>query len=76
MHDLRVLREQIDLLRDGMRRRGMLDDARADDRPRTWTLERERRTLIQAAEERKARAQRQRAGSCNSASAPKKTPTS
>jgi len=25
VHDLRVLREQLDLLRDGMRRRGALD---------------------------------------------------
>ena len=53
MHDLRVLREQIDLLRDGMRRRGMLD-ALAPIIDRGQDAERERRTLIQAVEERKA----------------------
>ena len=42
MHDLRVLREQIDLLRDGMRRRGALD-ALAPVIDRGETLERERR---------------------------------
>ncbi len=54
MHDLRVLREQIDLLRDGMRRRGALDTlGQLIDRGES--LERERRELIQAADERKAR---------------------
>ena len=53
MHDLRVLREQIDLLRDGMRRRGVLD-ALAPVIERGQSVERERRTLIQAVEERKA----------------------
>ena len=53
MHDLRVLREQIDLLRDGMRRRGVLD-ALTPVIDRGQTVERERRTLIQAVEERKA----------------------
>jgi Seryl-tRNA synthetase len=53
VHDLRVLREQIDLLRDGMRRRGVLD-ALAPVIDRGQGVERERRTLIQAVEERKA----------------------
>ena len=53
MHDPRVLREQIDLLRDGMRRRGVLD-ALAPVIDRGQAAERERRTLIQAVEERKA----------------------
>jgi seryl-tRNA synthetase len=53
VHDLRVLREQIDLLRDGMRRRGVLD-ALAPVIERGQNVERERRTLIQAVEERKA----------------------
>jgi seryl-tRNA synthetase len=48
-----VLREQIDLLRDGMRRRGVLD-ALAPVIDRGQDAERERRTLIQAVEERKA----------------------
>ncbi|HEX3867813.1 MAG TPA: serine--tRNA ligase, partial [Gemmatimonadaceae bacterium] len=53
MHDARVLREHIDLLRDGMRRRGMLDTL-APAIERGQQLDRERRTLIQATEERKA----------------------
>jgi seryl-tRNA synthetase len=53
VHDLRVLREQVDLLRDGLRRRGMLGTL-APIVDRGVALERERRTLIQAAEERKA----------------------
>jgi seryl-tRNA synthetase len=53
VHDIRVLREQIDLLRDGMRRRGALDSL-APVLERAEALEVERRTLIQAAEERKA----------------------
>ncbi len=48
-----MLREQIDLLRDGMRRRGTLE-ALAPTIDRGAELERERRTLIQAADERKA----------------------
>jgi seryl-tRNA synthetase len=53
MHDLKSLRDQIDALRDAMRRReklvqiGPLID-------RAETLDRERRTNIQAVEERKA----------------------
>jgi seryl-tRNA synthetase len=69
VHDLRVLREQIDLLRDGMRRRGALD-ALAPLIDGGQTLEAERRTLIGAADERKAKrnanaqevAKRKRAG--------------
>ena len=53
MHDHRVLREQIDLLRDGMRRRGALETyASAIDRGDA--LDRERRSLIQSVEEKKA----------------------
>src|SRR2546427_1742121 len=48
-----MLREQVDLLREGMRRRGMLDTV-GPVIDRGETLERERRTLIQAADERKA----------------------
>ena len=53
MHDLKIFREQLDLLRDGLRRRGALD-ALAPVLDRGVTLEKERRTLIQAVEERKA----------------------
>ena len=53
MHDIRVLREQIDALRDAMRRRGTLDQY-APLLERAASLERERRTSIQAVEERKA----------------------
>ncbi|MFN2564734.1 MAG: serine--tRNA ligase [Gemmatimonadaceae bacterium] len=53
MHDIRVLREQSDALREAMRRRGALDQY-APLLDRAATLERERRTLIQAVEERKA----------------------
>jgi seryl-tRNA synthetase len=53
VHDPRVLREQVDLLRDGLRRRGVLD-ALAPTVDRGVELERDRRTLIQATEERKA----------------------
>jgi len=53
VHDLRVLREQIDLLRDGMRRRGALDTL-SPTIDRAVEMERDRRTLIQAVEERKA----------------------
>lgn len=69
MHDLRVLREQVDSLRDAMRRRGMFD-AVAPLIERGESVERDRRTLIQAADERKAQrnanaqevARRKRAG--------------
>ena len=54
MHDLRVLREQVDQLRDGLRRRGALDGL-AEVLERGQTLQVERRTLIAAADERKAR---------------------
>lgn len=53
MHDIRVLREQIDALREAIRRRGTLDQY-APLLDRAATLERERRTSIQALEERKA----------------------
>jgi seryl-tRNA synthetase len=53
VHDLRVLREQIDLLRDGIDRRGMLA-ALGPVIDRGQTLEAERRTLIAATDERKA----------------------
>ena len=53
MHDLRLIREQIELLRDGMRRRGKLDSlGPAIDRAEQ--LELERRATIQAVEERKS----------------------
>ncbi len=53
MHDARVFREQVELLRDGMRRRRKLDDV-APLLDRGVALELERRTVIQAVEERKA----------------------
>jgi seryl-tRNA synthetase len=53
VHDLRVLREQLDQLRDGMRRRGALDTL-APIIDRGAEAERERRALIQAVEEKKA----------------------
>jgi seryl-tRNA synthetase len=53
VHDIRVFREQVDLLRDGMRRRGALDSL-APVLDRGVTLERDRRLSIQAVEERKA----------------------
>src|SRR4051812_42421032 len=53
VHDIRVLREQVDLLKDGMRRRGVLETL-APVLERAEVLERERRTSIQAVEERKA----------------------
>lgn len=69
MHDMKVLREQIDLLRDGMRRRGAIDTL-APVIDRGEALDRTRRELIQAADERKAQrnstsaevARRKRAG--------------
>ncbi|HEY0997049.1 MAG TPA: serine--tRNA ligase [Gemmatimonadaceae bacterium] len=53
MHDIRVLREGMDALREGMRRRDKLTDL-APVLDRAETLERDRRLLIQAVEERKA----------------------
>ena len=53
MHDLKLVREQPDLLRDAMRRRGALD-ALAPQLDRLATLEQERRALIQQVEEQKA----------------------
>ena len=50
---MRALREQVDLLRDAMRRRGA-DDGLLKLIDRGESLDRERRTLIQAVEERKA----------------------
>jgi len=53
MHDPRMIRDQIDTLRDGMRRRGKLDGL-APTIDRAEALDRERRAMIQAVEERKA----------------------
>ena len=53
MHDLRVLRDQLEPLRESMRRRQTLD-ALAPLIDRGAALEGERRAMIQAAEERKA----------------------
>ena len=53
MHDARVFREQVDVLRDAMRRRQKLDEL-APLLDRGVELELERRTVIQAVEERKA----------------------
>ena len=50
---MRALREQVDLLRDAMRRRGA-DEGVLQLIDRGESLDRERRTLIQAVEERKA----------------------
>jgi seryl-tRNA synthetase len=69
MHDLRVVREQLHVLRDGFARRGSLA-VLAPILERLEGLERERRALITAVEERKAKrnvltqdvAQRKRAG--------------
>lgn len=69
MHDLRVVRENIDALRAGLRRRGALD-ALSPTIDRAISLDKTRRDTIQAVEERKAArnsvsqqvAQRKRAG--------------
>ena len=69
MHDLRLVREQIHLLRDGFARRGKLDTL-GPILDRLEGLERERRALITAGEDRKRRrneltqvvAQKKRAG--------------
>lgn len=53
MHDPKLPREHPEMLRDAMRRRGVLD-AVAPQLDRCATLEVERRLLIQAVEERKA----------------------
>lgn len=53
MHDIRVLREQMDVLRGALDRRGALDGM-APVLERAEHLERERRVMIQAVEERKA----------------------
>lgn len=53
MHDARVFREQVDQLRDAMRRRQKLEEL-APQIDRGVALELERRTVIQAVEERKA----------------------
>jgi seryl-tRNA synthetase len=53
MHDLKSLRDQIDALRDAMRRREKLDQI-APLIDRAEALDRDRRTSIQAVEERKA----------------------
>ena len=53
MHDLRMIREHIEVLRDGMRRRGKLD-ALGDHIDRAQQVDVERRGMIQALEERKA----------------------
>ena len=53
MHDQRLVREQPELLREGMRRRGVLE-ALAPVLDRAGALDRERRSLIQAVEERKS----------------------
>ncbi len=53
MHDLRMLRDQIDVLRDAVRRRGAAD-ALLPVIERGEALERERRALITAVEEKKA----------------------
>jgi seryl-tRNA synthetase len=53
MHDLRMIREHIEVLRDGMRRRGKLD-ALGGFIDRAQQVDAERRGMIQAIEERKA----------------------
>lgn len=53
MHDLRMLRDQIDVLREGLRRRGALEGLGPVLR-RAEGLEQQRRALIVAADERKA----------------------
>jgi len=53
VHDLRALRDNADAIRDGLRRRGKLD-ALGPIVDRALAADVERRTLIQAVEERKA----------------------
>jgi seryl-tRNA synthetase len=54
MHDHKMIREQLEQLRDGMRRRGKLDVLETI-LARSGELEQERRRLLQAVEERKAK---------------------
>jgi seryl-tRNA synthetase len=69
MHDIRLLRDQMDHLREGMRRRGKLDEL-APLLDRAEALEKDRRDAIRAAEDMQAQrnrisqevAQRRRAG--------------
>ena len=53
MHDLRMIREHVDMLRDGMRRRGKLD-ALLPVIDRARQVDADRRGVIKAVEERKA----------------------
>jgi seryl-tRNA synthetase len=53
VHDLKLLRENIEALRDGMRRRGQLD-VLGPVIDRAEALDRDRRVLLQQIEERKA----------------------
>ena len=53
MHDIRVLREQMGMLRDALSRRGALDGL-GDLLKRAEAVEVDRRVMIQAVEERKA----------------------
>lgn len=53
MHDLRLLRENVEALRDGMRRRGKLD-VLGPIIDRAEAVDRERRQLLQQIEERQA----------------------
>jgi seryl-tRNA synthetase len=53
MHDIRMVRENIEMLRDGMRRRGKLD-ALAPFIDAAQKIDVDRRAMIQALEERKA----------------------
>ena len=53
MHDLRMIREHIEVLRDGMRRRGKLE-ALGHFIDRAQQVDADRRGMIQAIEERKA----------------------
>lgn len=57
MHDIRLLRDQLDLLRDAMRRRGKLDDL-APVLDRAEALERDRRSAITELEAQQARRNR------------------
>jgi len=53
MHDLRMIREHIEVLRDGMRRRGKIDTL-GPFIDKAQQVDVERRAMIQAVEERKA----------------------
>lgn len=54
MHDIRLLRDQLDVLRDGMRRRGKLDEF-APLLDRAESVERDRRSAITELEAQQAR---------------------